>query len=368
MTTIPSLFQPFSLRGLQLRNRIVLPPMCQYQAIGRDGMVTDWHLQHYGARAAGGFGLIVAEASAICPEGRISPQCAGMWTDEQAQAWRRIVDCVHSQGSAMGIQLIHAGRKASTFPMLPGFHPGSVPIADGGWETSAPSPVAFPKLRTPYAMTREEIQQIPVLFAQAAARSVAAGFDLVQIHAAHGYLLHQFLSPLSNQRDDDYGGSFANRTRLVHEVVDAVREAVGPDYPVSVRLSATDWFDDDSSVDAWSLADSVQLCQDLAARGVDLIDVSSGGVAPAPILTGPGYQVPFAAAIKKHVSVPVAAVGQLGDSALAQQVLDEGKADLINVGRAALFDAAWPVRAAHALGLDRSDWPVAPSYHRGEWR
>lgn len=361
------LFTPITLRGLDIRNRIFLPPMCQYQATGLDGMPTDWHLVHYGARAAGGFGLIMVEAAGISPNGRISNQCVGLWNDEQASAWRPIVDFCHAQGSAMGVQLIHAGRKAATYPGLPGFESGSIPVDDGGWVTVAPSAEPFPGLAPPEALTVKEINGVVADFAAAARRAMTVGFDTVEIHAAHGYLLHQFLSPVSNRRTDNYGGSFDNRIRLLIEVVDAVRAAISDKAPLFLRISATDWLEDAPGITSWTIQESVALARILRDRGVDIIDVSSGGLVPAPIVSGPGYQVPFAEAVREGANIPVVAVGQLGDPVLAQRVLFDAKADAVDIGRAALFDPAWPLRAARLLGLAEGEWPVPESYHRGMW-
>lgn len=361
-----SLFDPLELRGLLLRNRTILPPMCQYQATNRDGMPGDWHLVHYGARAAGGFGLIVVEATAIHPHGRISPYCLGLWNDEQRDAFKPIVNFAHSQGARIGIQLLHAGRKASTYPNLPG-HPdpeGSIPESEGGWVTSAPSPITAFGFTEPAALTKSEIAQLVVDFSTAAARAVAAGFDTIQIHAAHGYLIHQFLSPVSNHRDDEYGGSLDNRMRFCLEVISAIRAVIPEDMPLMLRISATDWLED-SEEPSWTVPDSQVLCQRAAALGVDIIDVSTGGLVPARIITAPGYQLPFSQAIKEAVSIPVIAVGQLGDPKAAQEALDSGAADAIDIGRAALADPVWPLHAAEELGIPKGLWPIPPSYYRG---
>lgn len=360
----PSLFDPLELRGLLLRNRMVLPPMCQYRATGHDGLPTDWHLMHYGARAAGGFGLIVIEATAINPEGRISPNCLGLWNDEQSDAFKPIVKFAHSQGARIGVQLIHAGRKASTYPALPGNPDGSVPISEGGWQTKAPSALSAFDLTPPVALSTAEIEQVVADFVAAAQRAVTAGFDTVQIHAAHGYLLHQFLSPVSNQRDDDYGGSLDNRMRLTLEVISAIRAVLPDSLPLMLRISATDWLED-AGIASWTVSESQILCQKAQELGVDIIDVSSGGLVPAPIVTGPGYQLGFAQAIKSSVTIPVIAVGQLGDPLVAQAALDHGSADAIDIGRAALVDAAWPLHAAEKLGIPKGFWPIPPSYQRG---
>ncbi|MGV8965987.1 MAG: NADH:flavin oxidoreductase/NADH oxidase [Cellulomonas sp.] len=353
------LFEPLTLRGTTFANRIWLAPMCQYSAI--DGMPNDWHLMHLGARAAGGFGLVLAEASAVVPEGRITAQDAGLWSDEQAIAWGRIVDFVHARGTRIGIQLAHAGRKASTFgPWSDGS--GSVPVADGGWSSLAPSAEPFPGYAAPVAMTAEQIAALPSSFAAAAARADAAGFDVVEVHAAHGYLLHEFLSPLSNDRTDEYGGSLENRARLLVEVVDAVRAAWPAEKPVFVRFSATDWTAGGLTVD-----EVTQVAKDLGAHGVDLVDVSSGGNVPAEIPLGPGYQVPAARAVREGSGLPVGAVGLITTPHQAEQVLVDGAADAVFLGRAALRDPMFPLRAAHELNVPTDRAPGQPQYLRGAW-
>ncbi len=344
------LFEPITLRSLEVRNRVWLAPMCQYSSV--DGMPSDWHLVHLGARATGGFGLLLTEAAAVLPEGRISPQDAGIWNDEQAEAWGRIVDFVHDQGAAIGVQLAHAGRKASTYrPWAE--QSGTVPEAEGGWSTVAPSPVPFEGYADPRALGVEEIDAVVTAFAEAARRAVAAGFDTVEIHAAHGYLLHQFLSPLSNQRTDSYGGSFENRTRLVLETVDAVRAALPEGTPLLVRISGTDWIEG-----GWDLEQSTRLAGVLREHGVDLVDVSSGGNAPASIPVEPGYQVPLAAGVRA-AEVPTGAVGLITEAEQAEKIVANGEADVVLLARAALRDPSWPLRAASELGIpaDESPWP-----------
>ncbi|RYV49587.1 NADH:flavin oxidoreductase/NADH oxidase [Pengzhenrongella frigida] len=354
------LFEPLTLRGTTFANRLWLAPMCQYSAI--DGMPNDWHLMHLGARAAGGFALVLAEAAAVVPEGRITPQDAGLWSDEQAVAWARIVDFVHARGALAGIQLAHAGRKASTY--APWAAPsGSIPVADGGWPALAPSGEPFPGYAAPSAMTSAQITALPRDFAAAAARADDAGFDVVEVHAAHGYLLHEFLSPLSNDRTDEYGGSLENRARLVVEVVDAVR-AVWPQHkPLFVRFSATDWTAGGLTVD-----EVTQVAKELAAHGVDLVDVSSGGNVPAQIPIGPGYQVPAARAVREGSGLPVGAVGLITTPHQAEQVLVDGAADAVFLGRAALRDPMFPLRAAHDLGVPLAEANWQPQYVRGAWR
>ena len=353
------LFEPITLRSLTVPNRVWLAPMCQYSA--KDGVPDDWQLVHLGARATGGFGLLFTEASAVVPEGRISPQDAGIWNDEQTQAWRRIVEFVHGQGAAIGIQLAHAGRKASTYrPWAE--QSGSVPGAEGGWPTVAPSPVPFEGYADPAALSTEEITGVVSAFADATHRALDAGFDTVEIHSAHGYLLHQFLSPLSNRREDDYGGSFENRTRLLLETVDAVRDVLPETAPLIVRISGTDWIDG-----GWDLEQSTRLAVLLKERGVDLVDVSSGGNAPASIPVEPGYQVPLAAGVRE-AGIPTGAVGLITEPEQAEKIVANGEADVVLLARAALRESAWPLRAAHELGVPNDDAPWPDQYLRARWR
>jgi len=354
------LFEPLTLRGTTFANRIWLAPMCQYSAT--DGVPNDWHLVHLGARASGGFGLVLTEATAVVAQGRITAQDTGIWTHQQAVAWRRIVDFVHARGALAGIQLAHAGRKASTYrPWSP--RQGTVAVADGGWVPFAPSAIGFPGYAVPSALTRPQIARVPRAFAAAAVRAQAAGFDVVEIHAAHGYLLHEFLSPLSNERTDDYGGSLENRARLVVEVVDAVRAVWPADKPVFVRFSATDWMPGGLTVD-----EVVRVATVLAMHGVDLVDVSTGGNVPATIPVGPGYQVPAARAVRAGSGLPVSAVGVITTPHQAEQVLLDGAADVVLLGRAALRDPMWPLRAAHELGVSVDEARWQPQYVRGALR
>lgn len=347
--------QPLTLRDITIPNRLWLAPMCQYSAV--DGVPNNWHLVHLGARASGGFGLLLTEAAAVVPEGRISPEDAGIWNDEHVHAWRRIADFVHEQGARIGIQLAHAGRKASTFRPWADER-GSVPESEGGWTTIAPSAVPFPGYDDPTEMTEAEIAAIPGQFADAARRSDAAGFDIVEIHAAHGYLLHQFLSPLSNHRTDSYGGTVKGRSRLLLETVDAVRAVWPQGKPVFVRLSATDWDEAGLAVD-----DVAQVSRVLADHGVDLVDVSSGGNAPASIPVGPGYQVPAARRVREVSGLPVSAVGLITTAQQAEQTLVDGAADAVMVGREGLRDPNWPLRVAADLG-ENGDIPLQPQYAR----
>ena len=354
-----SLFDPLVLRGLTIRNRIILPPMAQYQCLARDGLVTDWHLVHYGARAAGGFGLLIAEATAVVPEGRITPECAGLWTDAQRDAWAGVVEFAHAQGAAMAVQLGHSGRKGSAWSDLSG-QTGTAPAADGGWQPVAPSAIAFPGLAVPRALAREELPGVVQAFADAARRADQADFDAVEVHAAHGYLLSEFLSPLTNLREDEYGGGYDGRTRLLLEVVDAIRAVLPDGKALIVRVSATEWLPD-----GWGLDDTVRLAALLGDRGVDLIDVSSGGNVPASITLGPGYQVPLARAVRA-AGVPVTAVGLICEPEHAQAILTEGSADAVEIGRAALREPSWPLRAARDLRVDAAAL-YPPSYRRGRY-
>ncbi len=359
---MPQLFEPLTLRGVTARNRIWLAPMCQYSVLAQDGIPTDWHLVHLGSRATGGFGLILTEASAVVPEGRISPEDTGMWSDDHIAPWRRIAEFVKGQGVVVGMQLAHAGRKASTYGVF-GDGTGAIADADGGWEVVGPSAEAFTGLLEPREMSAEDIKHVVDAFAAAAIRADQAGFDVVEIHAAHGYLLHEFLSPLSNKRTDSYGGSFDNRIRIVIEVVDAVRAVWPDDKPLFVRFSASDWVDG-----GWTVAETAELSKRLADHGVDLVDVSSGGLdAAQQIALGPGYQVPFAHEIREVSGLATAAVGLITDPKQAEEVLEEGSADAVFLARAALREPGWPQRAAHELGVDWHDAPYPPQYTRGAW-
>jgi 2,4-dienoyl-CoA reductase-like NADH-dependent reductase (Old Yellow Enzyme family) len=360
---VPLLLEPLTLRGVTARNRIWLAPMCQYSCDARDGVPTDWHLVNLGRHATGGFGLVMTEATAVVAEGRISPQDTGLWSEEHVAPWRRITDFVRGQGAVAGVQLAHAGRKASTYAPFAG-GVGSVPPEEGGWTTRAPSDLAFEGYAEPAAMTPDEVAAVPRAFAAAAERADRAGFDVVELHAAHGYLLHQFLSPLANRRTDDHGGSFEGRIRLLVEVADAVRAVWPADKPLFVRLSATDWADG-----GWDVEQSARLATVLADHGVDLVDVSSGGaVAHQDITVGPGYQVPFAQRVREVGGLPVSAVGLITEPAQAEQVLADGSADAVMLGRAAIREPSWPLRAAHELGVPRREAPYRPQYERGAWR
>lgn len=364
LDAMTSLLSPITLRGVEIPNRMWLAPMCQYQANNFDGVPLDWHLVHYGARAVGGFGLLIAESTGVNPEGRISPTCTGLWNDNQVEAWKKITDFVHSQGSLMGVQLNHAGRKASTYPALPEYPTGTQPIEESGWETFGPSAIAQPGLAVPTELDQEGIDKIIRDFAESAQRAVRAGFDVIEVHGAHGYLLHQFLTPLANKRTDNYGGSFENRTRLFREVVQAIRAVIPETMPLIARISATDWIDGEPS---WDGDQTVQLVSELSELGVDAVDISTAGAVPADIPVGPSYQVQFARRVKQGVGIPTSTVGLITDAAQAQHHLDQGDADIISLGRAALRYPSWPLQAAHELGQSRKEISYPPSYSRGAW-
>jgi 2,4-dienoyl-CoA reductase-like NADH-dependent reductase (Old Yellow Enzyme family) len=342
------LLSPLTLRGTTLRNRIVVSPMCQYSS--RDGHPTDWHLVHLGGLARGGAGLVIAEATAVVPEGRISTADAGIWNDAQAQDYQRITAFVRGEGAVPGIQLAHAGRKASTQRPWDGH--ASVPPAEGGWQTVGPSPIGYGDWPAPTELSEDGIAQVVGAFADAARRSHDAGFEVVELHAAHGYLMHEFLSPLTNQRTDRYGGSLANRSRLLREVVTAVREVWPEDRPLLVRISATDWAEG-----GWTLEEAVEVCAGLPELGVDLVDVSSGGNVPQQqIPVGPGFQVPFARAVREGAGLPTGAVGLITEPQQAEEVLQRGDADLVLLARELLRNPHWPLLAAHELG-GQVRWP-----------
>jgi 2,4-dienoyl-CoA reductase-like NADH-dependent reductase (Old Yellow Enzyme family) len=335
------LFTPFQLRSVAFSNRIGVSPMCQYSS--QDGFASDWHFVHLGARAQGGAGLVTLEASAVTPEGRISPADLGIWKDDHIPALARMAQFIHSQGARTGIQLAHAGRKASMTPPFVGER--LIPPAEGGWQPVAPSALAFsPTYAVPQALDQAGIDATIEAFRKAAGRALTAGFDYVEIHAAHGYLIHQFLSPLANQRTDAYGGSFENRTRLALEIVDAVRAEWPAHLPLFVRISATDWADTAAPGDgssslgpqgSWDIDEAVRLAHLMRDHGVDLIDVSSGGQIPnAKIPIGPGYQVGFAARIRREANIPTAAVGMITDPVQANGIVANGEADLVFLARA----------------------------------
>jgi len=339
------LFEPLVMRGVTFRNRIGVSPMCQYSVKG--GLPTDWHMVHLGSRAVGGAGMVIAEASAVTPEGRISPRDTGIWSQSHADHWRPIAKFINDHGAVPGIQLAHAGRKAST--AVPWEGGGAVAPDHDGWRPIGPGEEPFsPTYPVPRAMSAEDIRDVRDAFVAAAKRAVDAGFRVIEIHAAHGYLLHSFYSPLSNKRTDDYGGSFANRIRLTLEIATAVRAAISEDTPLFVRLSCSDWTDG-----GWTIEDSVELAKQLKAIGVDAIDCSSGGNVPnAKIPTGPGYQVPFAKAIRHQAEITTAAVGMITEPQQAEAIIANGDADLVLLAREMLRDPYWPIHTARALEVD----------------
>lgn len=357
-----NLFEPFRLRDIELKNRIGIPPMCQYSA--HDGKAGDWHRVHYGSRALGGAGLLIVEATAVTPIGRISPGDLGLWQDEQIAPLADVVRLIKAGGCVPAIQLAHAGRKGGVGRGWEAQR--SLSPEEGGWQAMAPSAVSFGEgYAAPQAMSLDDIAAVPGQFAAAARRALAAGFAAVEIHAAHGYLLHQFLSPLANHRDDAYGGSFDNRTRLLREVVAAVRTVWPDGLPLLIRLSATDWVEG-----GWSADETVALCRQLKTMGVDLVDVSTAGLVPtAKIPVGPGFQTEFAARVRHEAGLPTAAVGMITSPEQAEHIIRSGQADVVLVGREILRNPYWPLQAAAALG-HRVAWPnqylrAAPSGSSG---
>ncbi len=338
---MPHLFDPLTLRGLTLKNRIMMSPMCQYSA-GLDAMPTDWHYVHYTTRAVGGVGLVMVEATAVESRGRIDDKHLGIYEDRHTEGLARLVAMCHAQGAKVGLQIVHGGRKA--WNDLKGFGPEH-PVA--------PSAIPFEEgWNVPHALTHPEIDDIVALFRSAARRALEAGFDVVEVHAAHGYLISSFLSPLANKREDDYGGSLENRMRLLHRVLDAVREVWPERMPLFVRVSASDWVPGGIDIDQM-----VQVARTLRERGVDLVDCSSGSVVRATIPVGPGYQVPFAEQIRREAGIPTAAVGMISAPETADEIVRNGRADLVALGRVLLRDPYWPMYAARALGVDM-EWPV----------
>ncbi len=346
------LFSPIQLAGVSIRNRVFVSPMCQYSS--QDGFSNDWHLVHLGSRAVGGAGLVFTEAAAVLPEGRITPTDLGLWKDDHIPELKRMVAFVHRQGARAGVQLAHAGRKASmTLPWAK--EQRFVTPSEGGWQNvMAPSTVRFAEnFAQPIALDLTGIQTVIRAFARAAERAVEAGFDLVEVHAAHGYLLHEFLSPLSNRRTDPYGGAFENRIRMLVEVVDAVRAVLPADSPLLVRISATDWVEG-----GWDLEQSVALAKVLKQHKVSLIDVSSGGMAATAVMPiGPGYQTPFAERIRREVDIATGTVGMITSAAQAEHILRTGQADVVLLARELLREPYWPLHAAEELG-DVTSWPA----------
>jgi 2,4-dienoyl-CoA reductase-like NADH-dependent reductase (Old Yellow Enzyme family) len=358
---VPQLFDPLTLRSVTFRNRVWVPALCQYTITERDGVPTDWHLVHLGAMAAGGAGLVIAEATGISPEGRISPHDTGIWNDAQVAGWRRVVDFLHSQGAAAGIQLAHAGRKASVYPEWGvGDRRGTMPVSEGGWQTVSASALPFTGYEPPIALDADGIEKVVADFEAAGRRALAAGFDVLEVHAAHGYLLHQFLSPLSNRREDEYGGSLENRARLLLRVVRALR-ALSDDVPVLVRFSATDYAEG-----GWDEAQTATVAGWAHEAGADFFDISSGGnVTGVTIPSGPGYQVPLASYVHENADVDVAAVGLITTAQQASDIVSSGRASAVLLGREMMRDPHFALRAAHELGVELDYWPS--QYLRARW-
>jgi 2,4-dienoyl-CoA reductase-like NADH-dependent reductase (Old Yellow Enzyme family) len=352
------LFEPYKLRDVTFRNRIGVSPMCMYSSV--DGMPSDWHLPHLAARAVGGAALVIQEATAVLPEGRISPADAGLWDDAHVGPWAAVVRGVVQNGAVAGVQLAHAGRKAGTAPPWDGGR--KLTVAEGGWQAKGPTTEPFPGYEAiaPAAMTEADIRAVIDAFAAAARRSLAAGYQVVEVHGAHGYLLHSFYSPLSNTRTDAWGGSFDGRTRLIREVTRAVRNAWPESLPLFVRLSTTDWADG-----GWTIEDSVSLAKRLKEDGADLIDCSSGGNARTHIPVAPGYQVPGAEAVRRNAGIATAAVGKITDPHQAEEIVAAGKADFVLLARELLRDPHWPLRAAKALGVPLKG--LAPKQYERAW-
>ena len=359
------ILEPMTMRGLTARNRLWLPPMCMYTVEAQDGVVTDWHVVHYASRAVGGFGTVIVEATAVTPEGRLSPYDLGLWSDEQVAGQRRLVEAIHAGGALAGIQIGHGGRKSGTAPWRPKVEGARTGTLEG-WDLLAPSTIPYPEHAVPAELDESGINRIVEAFAAAARRAVEAGYDVVEIHGAHGYLIHEFRSPLSNQRTDSYGGSAENRQRFPLEVVRAVREAVGTDTVLDIRLSASDWADGGVTGE-----ETAAFSRELVEAGVDVLHISSGGNVPTAVPVGPGYQLPLAEQVRRAVSgtgVPVVGVGLIEEAAQAEQALITGQVDAIAVGRAALRDPYLPLRWAADLGVrswDEAPWPI--QYWRGTW-
>lgn len=344
------LFSPIKIRSVELKNRIAVSPMCQYSSI--NGVLTDWHLVHLGSRAIGGAGLILTEATAVSPEGRISPDDAGIWNEEQVNAYKRITSFIKSQNAVPGIQLAHAGRKASTYSPWKGN--GEVKVENGGWKTLAPSPILFSEnFPRPKEMSEEDIKLAINQFSRAAKRSIEAGFEVIELHFAHGYLVHEFLSPISNQRKDNYGGTLENRCRFAIEIAKSARQVIQDSTPLFARISSTDWVDE-----GWDIEQSVQLAKWLKEVGVDLIDCSSGGNVPnAKIPTAPGYQIPFAEKIKKKAKILTGGVGLITTAEQAEEIIKSEKADIVLLAREMLRDPYFALHAAKKLNIDLKDFP-----------
>lgn len=359
MTT---LFEPLTIRGATFRNRVWVSPMCQYACLDEDGMPHDWHLVNAGTYAAGGAGLVMMEATGVSPEGRITSECAGLWNDAQRDRWKRVVDFVHSQGAAAGIQLAHSGRKGSDYRGFTAAAGRTKPASEGGWRTVSPTALACPGMDAPLELDRAGIDKVVDDFGSAAVRAVAAGFDVIEIHAAHGYLLHSFLSPLSNTRTDAYGGSLENRARVLLRIIDRVREVVPESIALFVRFSATDWVDDGG----WTPEDTATVAGWAFEHGADFFDISSGGlVRDIFISVSPGYQVPLTERVRDLAAVPAAAVGKITTPAQAEAILAEGRADAIFLGRELTRDPHFALRAAHELGVEIDYVPL--SFRAAAW-
>ena len=344
------LFSPIKIRNIELKNRIAVSPMCQYSSI--NGFPSDWHLVHLGSRAVGGAGLILTEATAVSLEGRISPDDAGIWNEEQVNAYKKITSFIKSQNSVSGIQLAHAGRKASTYSPWKGS--GEVKVENGGWITLAPSPIPFSEnFPHPKEMSEEDVQLVIDQFTKAAKRSIEAGFEVIELHFAHGYLVHEFYSPISNKRKDKYGGNLENRCRFAIEIAKSVRETIPDGTPLFARISSTDWVEN-----GWDIDQSIKLAKWLKEVGVDLIDCSSGGnVSNAKIPAGPGYQIPFAEKIKKEAKILSGGVGLITTAEQAEEIISSEKADIVLLAREMLRDPYWALHAAKKLNVDLTDWP-----------
>ena len=354
---MPHLFSPIKIKNIEFKNRLVVSPMCEYSCV--DGFANNWHLVHLGSRAVGGAALVIAEATAVSPEGRISHGDLGIYKDEHIEKLKEITDFIHQNGSVAGVQLAHAGRKGShELPWL-----GNAWLAPGqpnGWQTVAPSPVPFAATEAaPMELDKAGIEKVKADFKAAAARALAAGFKVIELHGAHGYLINEFLSPLSNQRTDEYGGSFENRIRFLLEVIESVKEAWPEENPLFIRISSSDWTEG-----GWTADDSVALAKILINKGIDLVDCSSGGNVLAKIPLKPGYQVEFAEKVKKEAGILTGAVGLITEAKQADDIIQTGQADLIMIAREFLRDPYFPLRAAHELGHEVK-WPV--QYERGKW-
>lgn len=360
--TSSALFQPITVRSVKIRNRMWVSPMCQYSCEEHDGIPNDWHLVHLGQFAAGGAGLIMAEATGVSPVGRITSEDTGIWNDAQRDAWARIVRFIHSQGATAGIQLAHAGRKASDYRLFDGPSGTTKPKVEGGWQTVAPSALAYPGFDVPQELDHAGIDQVVADFASAARRSVEAGFEVIEIHAAHGYLIHEFLSPLSNLRTDEYGGSLENRARLLLRIVAAIREEIGQDHALFVRFSATDWAEG-----GWDQEQTSTVAGMARELGADVFDISTGGLIDGvEIPVGEGYQVPLADHIKAAAEVPTSAVGLITTAKYAEEVVASGRADAVMLGREMLRDPHFPLRAARELNVHVDYWPR--QYKAVQWK